>query len=272
MTKVIAALDNSLAAKPVLATAIALARLLGAEVEALHVTSDGDRNARGAAEAAGVELQTRSGPVVEQLREAGGSNEVLAVVLGARGTPAGRRALGSTALAIATSLAKPVVVVPPDAAATAVLRRVLVPVEGGLSATLTPRAIVQLVEGTELDVVLLHVHDEGSLPAFTDQPQHEQPAWTDEFLRRYCPWGIGRVQLELRVGRTAELVPRVAEETRVDLIALGWAQELAEGRAPIVRTALTQTRLPVMLVPVGVASTGRPSAAATAAAMTLQAH
>jgi nucleotide-binding universal stress UspA family protein len=264
---VIATLDNGLAAKPVLSTALALATLLGADVEAVHVRVDGARTARSAAEAAGLELQTRSGPVVEQLLEAARSEDVLAVVVGARATPAGRRPLGSTALALASSLAKPVVVVPPDAVPTGSLRRVLVPVEGPLSTSFTPRAIVKLVEGAELEIVLLHVHQEDSLPAFTDQPQHEQPAWSAEFLRRYCPWGVDRVQLELRVGRTAELVPLVAEQARVDLIALGWAQELAAGRAPVVRRALAESRLPVLLVPVNVPIAGgsrAPAAAETA--------
>jgi nucleotide-binding universal stress UspA family protein len=254
MTKVIAALDNSLAAKPVLSTALALGSLLGAEVEALHIRSDGDRVAHDEAEAAGLELHTAAGPVVERLIEACDTDEVLGIVLGARRTPAGRSPLGSTALAVATSLAKPVVVVPPDARAQGRLRRILVPVEGGLSSSFTPRTIVRLAERAELDVVALHVREENALPAFTDQPQHEQQAWTREFLRRYCPWGVGHVHLEVRVGRAEELIPLVAEQTHVDLIALGWAQELAEGRAPVVRAALARGRVPVMLVPVAVRS------------------
>lgn len=34
------------------------------------------------------------------------------------------------------------------------------------------------------------------------------------------------------------------------MIALGWAQELAEGRAAVVREALERSRVPVLLVPV----------------------
>jgi nucleotide-binding universal stress UspA family protein len=253
MTRVIAALDNSLAASPTLATARALARLLGAELDAVHVRVDGQRVARNAADAAGISLQTVAGQVVEQLTELARSPDVAAVVVGARGTPAGRRPLGSTAFAIATSLPKPVVVVPPEAPAVCELRRVLVPVEAG-SPAVTPRTIVELARGRTVDVVVLHVHQERSLPAFTDQPQHEQRAWRHEFLRRYCPWGIGSVRLEIRVGRCEELVPRVAEEQQVDLIAIGWAQELAHGRAPIVRATLERSRLPVLLVPVSLAA------------------
>jgi nucleotide-binding universal stress UspA family protein len=253
MKKVIAALDNSLAARPVLATAAALGRLLGAAVEPVHVQTNGDRVARSTAEAAGLTLRTRPEPVVDRLHELAQHEDTAALVLGARGTPLGRRPLGSAALAVASSVAKPVVIVPPDVKAEPVLRRALVPLDAAVSPALTPRAIVALAEGTELDVIVLHVHEEESLPAFTDQPQHEHEEWAREFLRRYCPWGIGSVRLETRVGRSAELVPLVAEQTAADLIALGWAQQLEPGRAPVVRATLERCRLPVVLVPVEVA-------------------
>ena len=74
--------------------------------------------------------------------------------------------------------------------------------------------------------------------SFTDQPQHEGEAWNQEFLARYCPWGVGLVRFETRVGSAAAVVPAVAEETGCDLIALGWSQDLAAGRAGVVRAAL----------------------------------
>lgn len=254
MTTIIAALDNSLAARPVLAAAQALAKVLDAQVEVLHVSVDGADVVRGAASAARLPLRTATGPVVDRLLEVGGTEDVAAVVLGARGTPGGRRPLGSTALAVATSLAKPIVVVPPDARAPAAVGRILVPLEGSVSSSLAARAILELVPGADVEVVVLHVRDEASLPAFTDQPQHEEQAWAQEFLARYCPSGLRAVRLEVRVGRCEEVLPTVAEETGADLIALGWAQELAPDRAPVVRTALARVRVPVMLIPVRVAS------------------
>ncbi len=190
MSKVIAALDNSLAAKPVLATALALGRLLDADLELIHVSVDGEQTARSAANVAGLPLQTVSGPVLDRLLECGRAKDVVAMVIGARGMPGGRRRLGSTALAVATSLQKPIVIVPLNAPAVAV-RRILVPLEGNLPASLVPSAIVALGRKADLEVVVLHVHEETSLPPFTDQPQHERQEWTREFLTRYCPWGIG---------------------------------------------------------------------------------
>jgi nucleotide-binding universal stress UspA family protein len=143
--------------------------------------------------------------------------------------------------------------VPPDARVVPRLRRILVPLEGTTSTALAPREIVELARGAEIEVVALHVHSEGEIPAFTDQ-EHEDDAWTREFLARYCPWGIGAVQLERRVGRSDELVPLVAKQSHCDLIALGWAQQLRPGRAPVVRSALERAGVPVMLVPVRVAA------------------
>lgn len=253
MTKVIAALDNSPVARPVILTAAALARLLGAQVEALHVSEDGARLARSTAEAAGVELGTRKGPTVDRLVEAGSDQDVVAMVLGTRGTQAAAHAIGATALDVVTSLAKPLVIVPPDVARPGTLQRILLPLEGTISTSLAPKAVFELADGAKLEIVVLHIHDEASLPAFTDQPQHETMAWAQEFLARYCPWGVGDVHLDVRVGRRDEQLLRAAEETGADLIALGWSQELAAGRAPVVRAALEWGHVPVLLIPVQLA-------------------
>ncbi len=253
MKTVLAAVDNSLAVKPVIATACALAELLGAQVEAVHVKTDGRRTAQSAADAAGVPLRAVSGSVIESLIVQGEPEDVVALAIGARGTPGGRRPLGGTAAAVATKLLKPVVIVPPEASVPAVLRRVLVPLEGDLSTSPTPASIFELAGAGMIEVVALHVLDEDSIPAFTDQPQHEHGAWAREFLARYRPRGLGRVRLETRVGRTDELVPLVAEQCGCDLIALAWSQELAHGRAPVVRETLRRSRLPVLLTPVRLA-------------------
>ena len=250
MKTVLAALDNSLAGKAVLAAARTLAALLDAEVQALHVQTDGDRTARGTAEAADIPFRTTEGPVVERLVEAGRASDVVALAIGARGAPSAHRSLGGTASAVASTLPKPVMIVPPDAEPPAAFRRVLVPIEGLVSSKLTPEWFFEPARETGIDVLALHIHEAESIPAFTDQPQHEQPAWADEFVRRYCRWGIDEVQLETRVGRVGELIPIVATESECDLIALGWSRELSTARAPVVRETLERAPLPVLLVPV----------------------
>ena len=235
--KVVAAVDSSVAGNPVLVTARALARMLGARVEAVHVLTDGDAP-REAAAAVGVPLRVLHGPVVERLAEADRAEDTAAMVIGARSSPSSPRALGSTALAVVTSATKPVVVVPPVGRIAPVLTRVLVPLEGTVSTSLAPHSIVELGRDRRIEVVALHVDDDDE----TDE----------EFLRRYCPEGIGYVRLERRSGNRDELVAKVAEELGCDVIALGWAQELAPGRAGVVRATLERSPLPIMLIPVRV--------------------
>jgi nucleotide-binding universal stress UspA family protein len=248
MTAVLAAIDNSMAGNPVLVTARALARVLGTRLGAIHVVTDRESTPHNAAAAVGVPLRVASGSVVDRLIDAAADDDVAVLVIGARSSLTDPRPLGSTAFAVATSVSKPVVVVPPDGRIAPRLRRVLVPLEGTTSTSLAPRAIIELALDAEVDVIGLHVHGGDESLALT--AGQEQDAWAREFLGRYCPWGIGTVQLERRVGRSDELVPLVAEESGCDLIALGWAGSLASGRAPVVRAALERSRVPVMLVPV----------------------
>lgn len=254
MNKVLAALDNSAAATSVLGSAHALAALLDSQVEALHVRVDGQRTVQNMADAAGVRLRTVTGPVAERLVEAGETDDVIALVIGARGTSASSSSLGARAAAVASALSKPVLVVPPECGPAPSFRRVLVPLEGTLSSSLVPRWLFELHGEAGVDVVALHIHDERSFPSFTDQPQHEAQAWAQEFLQRYCPWGIGTVHLETRVGRIGELVPAVAEQCGCDLIALGWSRQLSGGRAPVVHETIERSHLPVLLVPVAFVS------------------
>jgi nucleotide-binding universal stress UspA family protein len=240
MAIVLAALDNSLAVNPVLVMARTLARMLGDGVEAIHVLGEGSEAAEAAVRAAGVPLRISSGPVVERLIDAGKAPDVAAMVIGARGTIGSSHALGSTALAVVTSLRTPVVVVPPTAQVAPRLRRVLVPLEGTTSSSLAPRSIIELASGAEVEVIVLH---------FGGVEVGDEP-WTREFLARYCPSGVGTVRLERRAGKREELVPLVAEELQSDLIVLGWAQQLSDGRAPVVRAALEGSKIPVMLIPV----------------------
>ena len=246
--RVLAAVDNSLAANPVLVTARALARALGARVEAIHVRSEVDEAPAEAAAAVGVPLRVVGGPVVERLQDAAADPDTVALVIGARSRATSPQGLGSTALAVATSSNKPVVVVPPVGRIAPRLRKILVPLEGTVSTSLAPRSIVELARNSDIEVVALHVDEDGSAPE------------DDEFLRRFCPWGIGHTTLVKRTGQREGVIPAVGDELCCDLIALGWARELAAGRAGVVRAALERSPLPVMLIPANLETAQEPSA------------
>jgi nucleotide-binding universal stress UspA family protein len=258
MKTVLAAVDGSLAVTPVLAAARGMARLLGAQVVALHVQVAGGRTPRSLTQAAGVPLRVVSGgtatdaveEVAQRLVEAGSAEEVAALVIGARGMPGQSRPLGATAVRVATTVRKPVVVVPPEAEPRSTFQRVLVPLEGNLRTDAAPRAIVELAPDAGLDVVVLHILGPHTIPAVSDQPHHEQAAWAREFLARYFPWGIDVVNFTTQVGRSEDIIPDAVHGCGCDLVALGWSQELGEGRARVVRATVERSHVPVVLIPV----------------------
>jgi hypothetical protein len=249
MSKVIAAIDNSPAARPVLAASAAIADLLQADLEALHVCEDGDAAARSAAEVAGVPISVRRGPVVSTLAEAGRPPVVAAVVVGARALATGPRPAGHVALQLAGVLPKPLVVVPPDATVPSRVGRILVPLDGSRATADALAETMVLASARDVELVVLHVRDVASIPLFNDQPHHEAEAWTHEFLRRNCPHP-DRIRLEVRIGIPGRHVLTMAERATVDLIALGWSQHLGEGRAAVIREVLERSGVPVLLVPV----------------------
>jgi nucleotide-binding universal stress UspA family protein len=252
--RVLAALDDSECALPVSEFAAVLAPVLGAEVDAVHVPTDGGDAARTAAAQAGLRLRLGEGSPRSWLLREAADDDIAAIVLGRSHThEAGP--IGAIAAELVTTQPKPVAVVPAGALHPCRLGRVLVPLEGSRPTSLAPRRVIGLARDAGLEIVLLHVFDVTSLPACTDQPQHETRAWAAEFLARYSPVPLEHVRFEMRVGEPKEHVVAVARETDADVIALGWAQELAAGRAPVVRAALEDAKVPVVLIPVTVDQT-----------------
>lgn len=256
--RVIAAIDNSAAARPVLGAAGALARLFEASVEALHVREDGDEVARAEAEAAGVPLRTEPDPPVDTIVEAGRAGDVAAMVLGVRGTPGGKRPAGHTALEVITSLGKPVAVVPPVASVASAPFRVVVPLDATAGTAAAVRIAIEAACRADLEVVVAHVFDEAHLPMFDEQPQHETEAWVREFLTRYCPGAKDRARVEIRVGAPEREILSVIEDAGGDLVAVGWSQDLSPGRASVVRELLRWSEVPVLLLPVPAEVSGGP--------------
>ena len=250
MSRVVAAIDNSAAAVPVLSTAKVIAELFPAQVDALYVEDGGADGAAAAAAAAGIRLRVQRGPIERLLAEALEEADVVAGVIGARRTPSGSRPAGSTCLRIVTSARRPIVVVPPQCLCPVQLRRVLVPQAASLATAAAIQETIDLFHGAGIEVVVLHVHTEVALPAFADQPHHEVEAWSREFLRRYCS-RPDLVTLELRVGVPSDHVLAVAAEVDADMIILGWRQDLGLGRAELVRVVLERSPWPTLLLPVG---------------------
>lgn len=247
MSRVIAAIDNSPTAKPVLSAAAAMATLFAADLEAVHAEETGTAAVEAAARAAGVNLRLIGQPTLAKLIEAAQDEDVVAVVIGARNTLGGARPPGHIATEVARSVRKPVIVVPPDCACPIRLGRLLVPLEAVVGTSAAVAQILRPASAVGTEVVVLHVFEEDALPLFTDQPQHEVDAWIGEFLRTYCPIGV---RVELRAGAARDHVLGTAEAVAADALVLGWGQRLDPGRASLVKTALERSRIPVILVPI----------------------
>jgi len=261
VTVVLAAIDTSPAAGPVLRTANALANTLGLRVFALHAVGNG-------AERGPLRLLTDRTDVpvrltgvecpADAILAALEDEQVLGAVVGARSHTAGRRPAGSTALAVATRARKPVVVVPPDLRepprdprdrSRERLHRVLVPLEGSGHTTVAVRQVLTALAGRGVKVIPLHALDAATAPRFWDRPEHDWRTWSEEFAARFSPVpDSGR--LRLRAGRPAQVILDAGTAERADVIALGWSQDLTPGRAAVVREVLTRTPIPLILLPV----------------------
>lgn len=250
MTRVIAALGEDAAARPVAEAARVFAALFDADVEAVHIREDRKRLADEAARLAGIELHTLTGSPLSELVAIAKRPDVGAIVLGTRGAEGGPKPAGSTALKLMTTVPKPLIAVPPDVEQPLRLRSILTPLEGTALSSAAVDDVIMRAGGLGVEVMILHVLGAGTLPAFSDQAGHEERAWAREFVARHCPCPIEDVRLELRVGAPGEQVLDAAERLGPDLLALGWSQRLDPGRALVVREALSRSRVPILLIPI----------------------
>lgn len=244
---VLAALDDSPAARPVAEVALSLARLLRCRPEAVHVGTATGRTATATAEAVGLPFRNLPGEPVTVIAETVEAPDVRAAVLGAHRLPGSRGPIGGTALAVAQRVSKPVVIVPPDHRPAGTVRRLVLPLSGAPDVAALVAATVHAATESLVEVVALHVFDARTVPRFWDQPQHEEPAWREEFLARFSP--TVPVRLVLRTGSVAAAVNAVVHEEQADLVLLAWAQDVGPGRGEVVQQVLAEVPVPVALVP-----------------------
>jgi len=232
-------------ARSVLAVAGAVARALGVEVEAVHVTGDGHETASSSADAAGMPLRILSGDPVDQLVAAASADDVLVAVVGLRDHPTGPRPGGHTVLAVAERTGTPVVVVPPEVDADRPITSILVAVAGDPAETAALQSSVELARGTDLELVVVHVDEE--IPRFTDQVQHEVDAYAEEFVARRGRELRG-IRLELRLGSAADEILAAVDSERPGLVAMGWQRSRFPDHGDVVREFLARSRVPTLLV------------------------
>jgi nucleotide-binding universal stress UspA family protein len=249
MRTVLAALDTSPTALPVLETALGIADLTDATIEAVHVRTDPAETPAALAAHRGVRFRLLDGTVDQALLQAVREPVVIAAVIGARGTPGGRRPAGHTALHIVERSDKPVVVVPPVSvgASARPIRRLLIPLEGtDASSRPVAHGLLPLI-AADVDLVVLHVFTSDTTPRVLDRPARDLQMLGGEFIARYFP---NAARIELRGGTIAAQLADVCQREQADLIVLSWSRDFSAGRAAVIRWALGHSSVPVLLLPV----------------------
>lgn len=247
--RIIAFVEDSPAAAPVISMANILGEIFSATVEAVHVGEEAGPTVRAVARTAGVPLRLVSGEPTEAIILEMAPTDVAAGVLGTRRHPVGPRPAGHIALGVIARVNKLVAVVPPEAQVPlpGSLDRILVPLDG---TDASARAVERLCEAcaqSGFEILVVHVFDEETTPRFWDQPQYAAAAYSSEFLARFVK--ERNAKMTLRTGTPQHGVLATASREGVDLIALGWSQSLSPGRAEVVRRVLSEAPVPVLLMP-----------------------
>ena len=175
------------------------------------------------------------------------------------GTERGKM-LGRTAMKVLHDARCPVVLVPPERGATPWhLQHVLVPHDGTPSTSAALQPAAELAERSRAELLVVHVTDiktapaeAGSLttPRYVDQPQHEWPAWSTEFLNRLaciCPLGHLHARIFLAHGDTAAEIIRLSERQSTDLIVLAWRGIWEAPHAAALKDILREAHCPIMV-------------------------
>src|SRR5690606_41650651 len=88
-------------------------------------------------------------------------------------------------------------------------------------------------------------------PRSIDHPQHEWPAWAQEFAGRLCArpaWGLEPLYPVLTTGDPGPEIARFAREEGIDLVLIGWHGTLEGSRAAVLKTVIRNAAVPLLLL------------------------
>jgi len=256
VTRVVAAVDASPAAQVVMQVARTMADVLGAPMSAVHVREPGEPF-DDATWADGTSVQLVDGDPAEALLTAFADEQVVGVI-GARDQRDDPRPTGGVAATVIARVTHPIVVVGPTTRLPRHGRvaRALLPLDGTAGSATAVEPVAAVLGRAGVDVVVQHVFDRTTVPAFWDQAHHETESWTREFRARWCSEPVTRVKWS--GGAAAEEILAAGLADDVDLIALSWAQDARPGHAAIIKSVLTHAHVPVLLVKEAEPTSGAP--------------
>lgn len=211
----------------------------------------------------GAVIDTIQAPAPDAIMRVAAQRKSLLIVMAMRhGEVKSESGLGSIAQVIVRRAPCPVLLVPPALAGEPwELRQVLLPQDGTPATAAAIEPICHLAEHAHATLYVVHVSgraamkkaEPGSMttPHYIDQPQHEWPVWTGEFVERihglcHLPRDV-EMRLFLAQGEPGKEIIRLAQAHHADIIAMPWHGALEF--APTLKTVLRETICPVLILP-----------------------
>jgi nucleotide-binding universal stress UspA family protein len=214
---------------------------------------------------AGMVLDAAEGlPAEGIVRRANERYSLLIVMAMHNGSPLPDTGLGDVATEVVNRAPCPVLLVPPGRIGdTWNMGAVLLPQNGTPETAAAVELVAHLAHRAGAELLVLHVSETeapppaepGSftVPRYLDQPQHEWPAWTGEFVDRVR--GLANLPEDfalrffLAQGEPGSEIVRLAQEHRVDLIVLPWHESLEPERAATLKAVIRDPPCPVLILP-----------------------
>jgi nucleotide-binding universal stress UspA family protein len=181
--------------------------------------------------------------------------------VGAESEPHDGLGVGDLAAHTIERSSAPVIVVRPEERVA--LARILVPLDGtpSTASALEPAGELARRAGASLDIVLVGEAQHGpqvepgamGAPQYVDQPHHEWPAFSAEFVERFlktighCPETVP-TRFFLGAGDPACEILRFAELLGSDLAVLVWHGLASEEHGAIFRSVLRRATCPVLVL------------------------
>jgi nucleotide-binding universal stress UspA family protein len=264
-------LDLTSAARLALPVARVLAHL---EKATVHILYPGDRplDPQEAGSQLGLAPEDMQGAVLDPLAASPSETitrllqqlpESLVVMSTEAGDNRRRGSLGSITDAVLAACPQRIVLVPPERKLKQWhLKRVLLAHDGTPGADIAIGPAAELAHRAGAEVTAVHIAarnaprptQPGSLPAprYVDQPQHEWPAWANEFLERMLALGQvpSSMQFKLLVsgGQPGSEVAHLARHTATDLVVAAWHDQWEPRREGALKTIIRRSGCPVLLI------------------------
>ena len=263
-------LDDSSNATAALSVARGLAHLNGATVMLINVGREAvaadkllDRMKLSAEDVRGLVIDQCTGSPADAIAQEAATRHIVLIVMCAPAGPDGPLlAVGSVLGDVLRTALCPVVLVPSSPGRHPwALRQMVLPHDGTPTSAAAIAPAADLASRAGADLVVLHVATPGAerpielgtfvAPRYLDQPQHEWPAWSREFLERVrglaYPANTERIRLKLAQGEVSAAILDFARHNVSDLIALAWRGSLEPERARTLKRVIRDASCPVIV-------------------------